>query len=124
VNRTTPAGTGMNGRAGSPLFAPLRGSGGQAAITAENLVREFGEGTRAVDGIDLEVAPGEIYGFLGPNGAGKSTTVLMLTTLLPSANRLRISCGRGGLRRAAAFRRVSGSSSSPTGSLTGCQRPL
>ena len=34
-------------------------------------------GPRAVDGIDLEVAPGEIYGFLGPNGAGKSTTVLM-----------------------------------------------
>jgi ABC-2 type transport system ATP-binding protein len=36
----------------------------------------------AVDGIDLEVAAGEIYGFLGPNGAGKSTTVRMLTTLL------------------------------------------
>jgi ABC-2 type transport system ATP-binding protein len=36
-----------------------------------------------VDGIDLYVAPGEIYGFLGPNGAGKSTTVHMLTTLLP-----------------------------------------
>jgi ABC-2 type transport system ATP-binding protein len=36
-----------------------------------------------VDGINLEVSPGEIYGFLGPNGAGKSTTVLMLTTLLP-----------------------------------------
>ncbi|TML00983.1 MAG: ABC transporter ATP-binding protein, partial [Actinobacteria bacterium] len=38
---------------------------------------------RAVDGIDLHVDPGEIYGFLGPNGAGKSTTVHMLTTLLP-----------------------------------------
>src|SRR4029077_10444307 len=38
---------------------------------------------RAVDGIDLAVQPGEIYGFLGPNGAGKSTTVHMLTTLLP-----------------------------------------
>jgi ABC-2 type transport system ATP-binding protein len=38
---------------------------------------------RAVDGIDLRVEPGEIYGFLGPNGAGKSTTVLILTTLLP-----------------------------------------
>ena len=36
-----------------------------------------------LNGIDLPVAPGEIYGFLGPNGAGKSTTVLMLTTLLP-----------------------------------------
>jgi ABC-2 type transport system ATP-binding protein len=52
-------------------------------IVAERLVREFKGGIRAVDGIDLEVAPGEIYGFLGPNGAGKSTTVLMLTTLLP-----------------------------------------
>src|SRR5918995_2613297 len=46
-------------------------------------MREFKGGPRAVDGIDLEVAPGEIYGFLGPNGAGKSTTVHMLTTLLP-----------------------------------------
>ena len=52
-------------------------------IEVEGLVREFKNGPRAVDGIDLEVAPGEIYGFLGPNGAGKSTTVLMLTTLLP-----------------------------------------
>jgi ABC-2 type transport system ATP-binding protein len=52
-------------------------------IRAEGLVREFKGGIRAVDGIDLEVAPGEIYGFLGPNGAGKSTTVHMLTTLLP-----------------------------------------
>ncbi len=52
-------------------------------IETEGLVREFKNGPRAVDGIDLHVAPGEIYGFLGPNGAGKSTTVLMLTTLLP-----------------------------------------
>jgi ABC-2 type transport system ATP-binding protein len=53
------------------------------AIEVEQLVREFRKGPRAVDGIDLAVSPGEIYGFLGPNGAGKSTTVLMLTTLLP-----------------------------------------
>ncbi len=52
-------------------------------IEVEGLVREFKKGPRAVDGIDLHVDPGEIYGFLGPNGAGKSTTVLMLTTLLP-----------------------------------------
>jgi ABC-2 type transport system ATP-binding protein len=52
-------------------------------IEVEGLVREFKNGPRAVDGIDLNVAAGEIYGFLGPNGAGKSTTVLMLTTLLP-----------------------------------------
>jgi ABC-2 type transport system ATP-binding protein len=54
-----------------------------AGIEVEGLVREFKNGPRAVDGIHLNVAPGEIYGFLGPNGAGKSTTVLMLTTLLP-----------------------------------------
>jgi len=52
-------------------------------IEVEGLVRKFKKGPRAVDGISLTVAPGEIYGFLGPNGAGKSTTVLMLTTLLP-----------------------------------------
>src|SRR5205807_1377363 len=53
------------------------------AIEAEHLVREFKNGPRAVDRIDLAVRSGEIYGFLGPNGAGKSTTVHMLTTLLP-----------------------------------------
>ncbi len=55
----------------------------ERAIEVNGLVREFKGGIRAVDGIDLEVSSGEIYGFLGPNGAGKSTTVLMLTTLLP-----------------------------------------
>ncbi len=52
-----------------------------AALQTRHLSRRFGA-TVAVDGIDLEVAAGEIYGFLGPNGAGKSTTVRMLTTLL------------------------------------------
>ena len=54
-------------------------------IVASQLVRHFGSGdnpVRAVDGVDLEVKEGEIFGFLGPNGAGKSTTVRMLTTLL------------------------------------------
>jgi ABC-2 type transport system ATP-binding protein len=53
------------------------------SIEARGLVRQFKKGPRAVDGIDLRVDPGEIFGFLGPNGAGKSTTVHMLTTLLP-----------------------------------------
>ncbi len=53
------------------------------AIEVEGLIKQFKKGPRAVDGIDLHVDEGEIYGFLGPNGAGKSTTVLMLTTLLP-----------------------------------------
>ena len=57
------------------------------AVLTEGLERRFGDNL-AVAGVDLEVAPGEIYGFLGPNGAGKSTTVRMLCTLLlPSAGR-------------------------------------
>jgi ABC-2 type transport system ATP-binding protein len=56
-------------------------------VAACGLVRRFGA-TVAVDGIDLEVERGEIYGFLGPNGAGKSTLIRMLCTLLrPSAGR-------------------------------------
>ena len=56
-----------------------------AALKTRDLTRRFGD-TVAVDGVNLDVAAGEIYGFLGPNGAGKSTTVRMLTTLLlPSA---------------------------------------
>jgi ABC-2 type transport system ATP-binding protein len=59
----------------------------RSAIRSESLVREFGE-VKAVNGVDLDVAPGEIYGFLGPNGAGKSTTVRMLCTLLtPTSGR-------------------------------------
>jgi ABC-2 type transport system ATP-binding protein len=54
-----------------------------ASIEVEGLVKQYKKGPRAVDGVDLHVEPGEIYGFLGPNGAGKSTTVHMLTTLLP-----------------------------------------
>jgi ABC-2 type transport system ATP-binding protein len=53
-----------------------------AAIETHQFAREFEGGIKAVDGVDLEVAEGEIYGFLGPNGAGKTTTVRMLTTLL------------------------------------------
>jgi ABC-2 type transport system ATP-binding protein len=51
------------------------------AIEAEGLVKHFGE-TRAVDGVDLHVAQGSVYGVLGPNGAGKTTTIRMLATLL------------------------------------------
>jgi ABC-2 type transport system ATP-binding protein len=55
--------------------------GGDRRITAESLHRDFGE-LRAVDGVDLEVPGGQIFGFLGPNGAGKSTLVKILTTIL------------------------------------------
>ena len=51
------------------------------AVVSDGLVRRFGE-SNVVDGIDLVISTGEIYGFLGPNGAGKSTMVRMLTTLL------------------------------------------
>ncbi len=54
-------------------------------ITANGLVKKFGR-TRALDGLDLRVAQGEVHGFLGPNGAGKSTTIRILLGLLrPSA---------------------------------------
>src|SRR5919197_3527604 len=58
-------------------------SANHRGIVVDGLVRVFKGDIRAVDGIDLQVAPGEIYGFLGPNGAGESTTLHMLTTLLP-----------------------------------------
>jgi ABC-2 type transport system ATP-binding protein len=62
-----------------------------AAIQAVGLEREFKGGVKAVCGIDIEVAAGEVYGFLGPNGAGKTTTVRMLVTLLrPTGGRARV----------------------------------
>ena len=51
------------------------------AIEAGGLVKQFGS-TRAVDGVDLSVSSGSVYGVLGPNGAGKTTTIRMLATLL------------------------------------------
>ena len=51
------------------------------AIEASGLVKTFGD-TRAVDGVDLAVRAGSVYGVLGPNGAGKTTTIRMLSTLL------------------------------------------
>ena len=52
-----------------------------ALVTIEHLVKSFGH-TRALDGLDLEVRPGEVHGFLGPNGSGKSTTIRVLLGLL------------------------------------------
>jgi ABC-2 type transport system ATP-binding protein len=61
------------------------------AIETIDLQRAFSGGLKAVQGIDLAVAPGEVYGFLGPNGAGKTTTVRMLVTLLrPTGGRATI----------------------------------
>src|SRR5687767_8518404 len=60
------------------------------AIEASGLVKAFGA-TRAVDGVDLAVRSGAVYGVLGPNGAGKTTTIRMLATLLrPDAGSARV----------------------------------
>ena len=60
------------------------------AIEADGLVKTFGD-TRAVDGVDLAVRTGSVYGVLGPNGAGKTTTIRMLATLLrPDAGSARV----------------------------------
>jgi ABC-2 type transport system ATP-binding protein len=72
----------MNGLRAAQGTAAERGHD-RAAIEARSLQRTFKDGVEAVRGIDLTVAPGEVFGFLGPNGAGKTTTVRMLCTLLP-----------------------------------------
>ncbi|MGI8810248.1 MAG: ATP-binding cassette domain-containing protein [Acidimicrobiales bacterium] len=60
------------------------------AIEATGLVKSFGD-TRAVDGVDLAVRTGSIYGVLGPNGAGKTTTIRMLATLIrPDAGHAKV----------------------------------
>jgi ABC-2 type transport system ATP-binding protein len=81
-----------------------------SGIEVEGLVRDFKGGVRAVDGIDLRVDPGEIYGFLGPNGAGKSTTVLMLTTLLPPTHGAARVAGYDVVHQGAEVRRAIGAS--------------
>ena len=55
-------------------------------IRTRGLVKKYG-GFTAVDGIDLAIRPGEIYGFLGPNGAGKTTTIMMLLGITPAHGR-------------------------------------
>jgi ABC-2 type transport system ATP-binding protein len=61
---------------------------GGPAIGTEGLTKVYPGGIRAVDGLDLAILPGEIFGLLGPNGAGKTTTVGMLTTrIVPTAGR-------------------------------------
>jgi ABC-2 type transport system ATP-binding protein len=70
----------------NPLSAPQS----TIAIEATGLVKSFGE-TKAVDGVDLAVRRGSVYGVLGPNGAGKTTTIRMLATLLrPDAGSARV----------------------------------
>jgi daunorubicin/doxorubicin transport system ATP-binding protein len=73
------------------------------AVEAAGLVKAFGA-TVAVDGIDVSIPAGSVYGFLGPNGAGKTTTIRMLSTLLrPDAGTARV-FGHDVVRDAAAVR--------------------
>jgi ABC-2 type transport system ATP-binding protein len=83
---------------GDSAAAPERRHGGDdtvepdgaLAIETEDLAKAFGE-TKAVDGIDLAVRAGTVYGVLGPNGAGKTTTIRMLATLIrPDRGRARV----------------------------------
>ncbi|MDO9409269.1 ATP-binding cassette domain-containing protein [Patulibacter sp.] len=68
-----------------------RSSSSHPAVAVRGLERAFKGGIKAVDGLDLEVPEGEIYGFLGPNGAGKTTTVRILVTLLrPTGGEARV----------------------------------
>ena len=81
---------------------------GDNGITVEALARQYESGVLAVAGIDLRIAPGEVYGFLGPNGAGKSTTILMLTTLLPPSGGTARVAGHDIRREGPAVRRAIG----------------
>jgi ABC-2 type transport system ATP-binding protein len=66
------------------------GTAAAPAIALAGLVKDY-DGTRALDGVDLEVRPGEVFGFIGPNGAGKTTTIRILVDLLrPTAGTARV----------------------------------
>jgi ABC-type multidrug transport system ATPase subunit len=67
-----------------------------ALVEVSGLTKRYG-GTLAVDGVDLTVLPGEVYGFLGPNGAGKTTTLRILTGLIaPTSGSVRVLGGQPG----------------------------
>ena len=87
----------------------------------EGLTLRYGDVT-AVDGIDLAVAPGEVFGLLGPNGAGKTSTIRVLVTLMPpSGGRVTVG-GYDVVRHASAVRRLIGyvpQALSADGTLTG-----
>lgn len=85
-----------------PAFSRRSGS-----IEVDRLTRRFGAFT-AVDGVSLEVRPGEVFGLLGPNGSGKSTLIRMLTGLLPPSLGSARVAGHGVVRPGGALRRSVG----------------
>lgn len=98
----------------------------QPILSTINLTRTFGDMT-AVDTLNLEIAPGEVFGLLGPNGAGKSTTLKMLTTLLPPTSGTATIAGYDIVRQQAQVRRVIGyvpQALSADGTLTGYENLL
>ncbi|MDR3202211.1 MAG: ATP-binding cassette domain-containing protein [Bifidobacteriaceae bacterium] len=91
----------------TPTPPPHTPPGAPLAVEARGLVKAYGS-TRAVDGIDLEVPAGSVFGFLGPNGAGKTTTIRMLATLIrPDAGRATV-FGRDVVRQAQQVRQLIG----------------
>ena len=82
-------------------------TGTALAVETAGLVKTFGE-TRAVDGVDLSVAAGTVYGVLWPNGAGKTTTIRVLATLLRPDAGTALVFGRDVVREAPAVRRLIG----------------
>jgi ABC-2 type transport system ATP-binding protein len=97
-----------------------------SAIFPRGLTRRFGE-TCAVDGLDLDIEAGEIFGLVGRNGAGKTTTIKMLTTLLPPSAGTAIVAGYDVVAQAARVRRVIGyvpQALSADGELTGYENLL
>ncbi|MCZ1018561.1 ABC transporter ATP-binding protein [Streptomyces noursei] len=89
-------------RTSAPDPAPL-----PDALACRGLRYAFGE-TRAVDGVDLSVRPGEVFGLLGPNGAGKTTAIRCITTLLPVPTGMVRVFGHDAARERMAVRRLLG----------------
>ncbi|AEW94261.1 MULTISPECIES: ABC transporter ATP-binding protein [Streptomycetaceae] len=90
-----------------PAPPPTGRDTGPDAVVCHHLVHHFGA-TRAVDGLDLAVRPGEVFGLLGPNGAGKTTAIRAITTLLPvTAGTVRV-FGHDAARDRMAVRRLLG----------------
>jgi len=95
--------------AGATATVPAKATASASGdiIRVERLTKVYGN-TRAVDGLDLSVRAGQIFGFLGPNGAGKTTTIRVMTTLTkPTSGRV-IVAGHDVVREAAAVKRIMG----------------
>src|SRR5438270_3961831 len=107
----------------SSVHRPSSIGGESPMVVARGVTRRFGNFT-AVDGIDLAVKAGEVFGLLGPNGAGKTTTIKMLVTLLPASAGNATIGGYDIQRQASAVRRLIGyvpQALSADGMLTGLE---